>query len=92
LSDITVTNRSLRAQRDELTGLPPALIIVGENDLLRDEGEAYARQLMEAGVPTACVRYRSTIHDFMTMNPVRSTEAATAAINQAIDVLRKALV
>ena len=87
--DFTVS--PLRASLDQLTGLPPALIIVDENDVLRDEGEAYARRLIQAGVPTTCVRYNAIIHDFMMLNPVRSTQAATAAIEQAIQTLRKAL-
>ncbi len=65
--------------------------IVDENDVLRDEGEAYARKLIEAGVPTTTVRYNGTLHDFMMLNPLRGTQAATAAIEQAIHVLRKAL-
>ncbi|MGW5638062.1 alpha/beta hydrolase, partial [Streptomyces sp. NPDC003832] len=54
----------LRASVDELVGLPPALVIVDENDVLRDEGEAYARRLTEAGVPTTSIRYNGIIHDF----------------------------
>lgn len=85
------TASPLRAGLQELAGLPPALVIVGENDVLRDEGEAYARRLTEAGVPTTSVRYNGVIHDFMMLNPVRRTHAATAAIAQAIAVLRAAL-
>jgi acetyl esterase/lipase len=62
-----------------------------QNDVLRDEGEAYARRLIQAGVPTTSVRYNAIIHDFMMLNPVRATRAATAAIDQAIHALRKAL-
>lgn len=87
--DITVS--PLRASLEELAGLPPALVIVDENDVLRDEGEAYARRLVEAGVQTLSVRYNAIIHDFMMLNPVRDTQAATAAIEQAIAVLRRAL-
>ena len=54
---------------DELSGLPPAFLIVDENDVLRDEGEAYARRLLQAGVPTTSVRYNGTLHDFMMLNP-----------------------
>ena len=76
---------------EDLAGLPEAFVVVDENDVLRDEGEAYARRLTEAGVRTTCVRYNGTIHDFMMLNPLRETAAATAAIEQAIRVLRKAL-
>jgi len=84
------TASPLRASRDELTGLPETFLIVDENDVLRDEGEAYGRKLTEAGVRTTVVRYNGTLHDFMMLNPVRPTAASTAAIEQAIHVLRKA--
>jgi acetyl esterase/lipase len=87
-----ITASPLRASLEDLAGLPPAFVIVDENDVLRDEGEAYARRLIEAGVPTTIVRYDAILHDFMMLNPVRETQATTAAIEQAIAVLRKALV
>jgi len=86
-----ITASPLRASLDELAGLPTAFLLVDENDVLRDEGEAYARRLIQAGVPTTSVRYNGTIHDFMMLNPVRRSRAATAAIEQAIHVLRGAL-
>ncbi|MER6575253.1 alpha/beta hydrolase [Nonomuraea sp. NPDC001023] len=86
-----ITASPLRASLDDLEGLPPAFVIVDENDVLRDEGEAYARKLIAAGVPTSSVRYNGTLHDFMMLNPVRATEATSAAMAQAIDVLRTAL-
>ncbi|MEV5149080.1 alpha/beta hydrolase [Streptomyces sp. NPDC052727] len=85
-----ITASPLRATPEELAGLPPALVIVDENDVLRDEGEAYARKLTQAGVPTTSVRYNGIIHDFMMLNPVRPTNATTAAMEQAIRALRKA--
>ena len=66
-------------------------MIVDENDVLRDEGEAYARKLTEAGVRTTCVRYNGIMHDFMMLNPLRQTAATTGAIEQAIHILRKLL-
>lgn len=84
------TASPLRATRDELTGLPEAFLVVDENDVLRDEGEAYGRKLVEAGVRTTVVRYNNTLHDFMMLNPVRPTAASSAAIAQAIQVLRAA--
>ena len=86
-----ITASPLRASREELQGLPPALVIVDENDVLRDEGEAYAAKLREAGVPTASVRYNGIIHDFMMLNALRGTESARGAINQAVSALRHAL-
>jgi acetyl esterase len=85
-----ITASPLRADPDDLSGLPEAFVIVDENDVLRDEGEAYARKLTAAGVRTSCVRYNGTIHDFMMLNPLRGTAATTGAVEQAIHVLRKA--
>jgi acetyl esterase len=81
----------LRASEEQLAGLPPALVIVDEADVLRDEGEAYARRLTEAGVRTTSARYNGILHDFMMLNPLRDTAATTGAVEQAIHVLRKAL-
>ena len=86
-----VTAPPLRASLDQLAGLPEAFVIVDENDVLRDEGEAYARKLTEAGVRTTSVRFNGIIHDFLMLNPVRGTAATTAALEQAIHILRKAL-
>jgi acetyl esterase len=86
-----ITASPLRATLDDLAGLPEALVIVNENDILRDEGEAYARKLTAAGVRTTSVRYNGTIHDFMMLNPLRGTAATTGAVDLAIHVLRKAL-
>lgn len=79
----------LRATLDQLRGLPPALVINGECDVLRDEGEAYARKLMQAGVPVTAVRYLGTIHDFVLLNAITETPAARAAIAQTTAVLRQ---
>lgn len=81
----------LRASDEDLAGLPETFIIVDENDVLRDEGEAYARRLTQLGVRTTCVRYNGILHDFMMVNPLRPSAAATAAVEQAIHMLSKAL-
>jgi acetyl esterase len=81
----------LRASDEQLEGLPPALLIVDEADVLRDEGEAYAARLRAAGVPVTTVRYDGITHDFMMLNPLSGTHATRAAIAQAIAFLRKAL-
>jgi acetyl esterase len=84
------TASPLRATIEELRGLPPALVINGECDVLRAEGEAYARKLMQAGVPVTAVRYMGTIHDFVMLNAITSTPAARSAVALATDALRKA--
>ena len=81
----------LRASDEQLAGLPPALLIVDEADVLRDEGEAYAARLRAAGVGVTTVRYDGITHDFMMLNPLSETRATRAAVAQAIAVLRQAL-
>ncbi len=84
------TASPLQASVDQLRGLPPALIINGECDVLRDEGEAYARKLIQAGVQVTAVRYLGTIHDFVMLNAITDTPAPRAAITLACDMLREA--
>ncbi|WTZ79011.1 alpha/beta hydrolase [Streptomyces sp. NBC_01386] len=86
-----ITASPLRATVDQLRGLPPALVITGEADVLRDEGEAYANKLREAGVPVTAVRHQGIIHDFVMLNALRATHAAEAAITQAVTFLADAL-
>jgi acetyl esterase len=81
----------LQASIEQLKGLPPALIINGENDVLRDEGEAYALKLSEASVPVAAVRYHGTIHDFVMLNAITDDPSPRAAIEQASIMLKKTL-
>ena len=85
------TASPLRAGLGDLAGLPQTFLLVDENDVLRDEGEAYARKLTAAGVRTTSVRSNGILHDFMMLNPFRDTAATTGAVDQAIHVLRKAL-
>lgn len=70
----------LRATTDQLMGLPEALIITAEADVLRDEGEAYANKLREAGVPVTAVRFQGIIHDFVMLNALKDTNAARGAM------------
>ncbi|MET9608912.1 alpha/beta hydrolase [Streptomyces sp. NPDC006512] len=86
-----ITASPLRATTEELTGLPPALVITAEADVLRDEGEAYAAALRAAGVPVTALRVQGVIHDFVMLNALRETRGAELAIGLAADTLRKAL-
>ncbi|WP_284237304.1 alpha/beta hydrolase [Paenibacillus glycanilyticus] len=70
----------LRATTEQLKGLPQALIITGEADVLRDEGEAYANKLREAGVRVTQARFQGTIHDFVMLNALADTSAARGAM------------
>ncbi len=80
----------LKASVEQLKGLPAATVIVAENDLLRDEGEAYARKLDAAGVSVTSTRYNGAIHDFVMLNGVAESPATRAAIAQANAALRQA--
>ena len=77
------TASPLQAPLDELKDLPPALVITNEYDVLRDEGEAYAHKLMDAGVPTTGVRFMGTIHDMVMLNALADTPAARGAMELA---------
>jgi len=81
----------LRASDAQLRGLPPALLIVDEAYVLRDEGEAYAARLPAAAVAVPSVRYDGIVHDFMMLNPLAQTHATRAAIAQAAATLRHVL-
>jgi acetyl esterase len=86
-----ITASPLRAATTDLDGLPKALVITGEADVLRDEGEAYGRKLRSAGVDVTATRYEGIIHDFVMLYALRGTNAAENAITQATTYLREAL-
>lgn len=79
-----ITASPLRAHIEQLEGLPEAMIINGEADVLRDEGEAYARKLREAGVAVTAVRVQGMIHDFVMLNALDQTKACRAAMDASV--------
>src|SRR5450432_359587 len=81
----------LQASVEQLKGLPPALIQVAENDILRDGGEAYGRKLDEAGVKVTTVRYDGMIHDFGLLNGLATVPAVRSLFVQAAAELKKYL-
>ena len=85
------TAAPLRGTIEELRNLPPALIIVDENDVLRDEGEAYAHKLMQAGVRVSAFCALGTIHDFMMLNALADTPAVRESVALAGQKLRSVL-
>jgi len=72
----------LRATKAQLAGLPPALIQVAQNDVLRDEGEAYGSKMDEAGVAVTVVKFNGMIHDFGLLNPLAEVPAVRSQVVQ----------
>ncbi|MEC9365018.1 MAG: alpha/beta hydrolase [Pseudomonadota bacterium] len=81
----------LQATPDQLSGLPPALIVTAEKDVLRDEGEAYGRKLDAAGVPVVVTRYNGMIHDFGLLNALSAVPGTRAALHQTSEELKARL-
>lgn len=84
-----ITASPLRATSEDLAELPPALILTGEADVLRDEGEAYARKLRDVGVAVTQVRFQGMIHDFVMVNSLDQTNATRAAMLLATQWLQQ---
>lgn len=86
-----ITASPAQATIEQLKGLPPAFIETAENDVLRDEGEAYGRKLDAAGVVVTSVRYNGMIHDFGLLNALSQVPATRSALSQAAEELKKYL-
>lgn len=84
-----ITASPLQATIEQLKGLPPALVINGECDVLRDEGENYAHKLNAAGVSVTAIRHQGTIHDFLMLNDIADTPASHNAIETINSHLRE---
>ncbi|KRD22716.1 MULTISPECIES: alpha/beta hydrolase [unclassified Streptomyces] len=85
------TASPMRATAADLAGLPPALIVTAEADVVRDEGEQYARLLRQAGVPVTATRYLGTVHDFVSLSVLRDSPPTVAAIEQGGHFLERLL-
>jgi acetyl esterase len=81
----------LQASIEQLRGLPPALIVVDQYDVLRDEGEAYAQKLIQAGVEVTAIRVLATHHDYAMLNALADTPATRATIALASQKLAEAI-
>ena len=84
-----ITASPLRATAEQLSGLPDAMVLNGEADVLRDEGEAYARKLRAAGVEVTAMRFQAIIHDFVMLNALDSTAACRAAMDASTEWINR---
>lgn len=84
-----ITASPLRATSDQLRGLPDAMILNGQADVLRDEGEAYAVKLRESGVDVTTIRFNGIIHDFVMLNALDQTNAVRAAMDISTDWINR---
>jgi acetyl esterase len=90
--DCTCSTASpLRAGREELSGLPPTMLVTAEADVVRDEGAGFARNLRAAGVDVTSLRYLGTVHDFVVLSQLANIPPARAAIDQGAWFLAQAL-
>ena len=84
-----ITASPLKASLEDLRGLPDAMILNGEADVLRDEGECYARKLREAGVEVTAMRFQAIIHDFVMLNALDQTKACRAAMDVSTEWINR---
>ncbi|CAO3698765.1 unnamed protein product [Rhizopus stolonifer] len=79
----------LKSKMEDLKGLPPALVITAESDVLKDEGEAYAKKLKKAGVPTVSIRYNNSSHGFYSLGTPNISKEGILAIQQTASWLKE---
>jgi len=84
-----ITASPLRACKTQLCGLPEAMIINGQADVLRDEGEAYGEKLRRAGVKVTAIRVQGTIHDFVMLNALDQTDACRVAMDASVEWINR---
>jgi acetyl esterase/lipase len=84
-----ITASPLRATTEFLSGLPDAMVLTGEADVLRDEGEAYATKLRDAGVDVTAARFEAIIHDFVMLNALDQTNACRAAMDMSTEWINR---
>lgn len=84
-----ITASPLCASMEQLKHIPETMILNGEADVLRDEGEAFADRLRRAGVPVTALRFRGIIHDFVMLNALDQTKACRAAMDVSVEWIRR---
>lgn len=84
-----ITASPLRANMEQLQNLPEAMILNGEADVLRDEGEAFAEKLRLAGIPVTALRFQAIIHDFVMLNSLDQTRACRAAMDTSTEWIKR---
>lgn len=84
-----ITASPLRASLEQLCGLPDTMILNGEADVLREEGESYARKLRMAGVDVTALRFQATIHDFVMLNALDQSNATRAAMDSSVEWINR---